>query len=230
QGIANFVTGFFGGMGGCAMIGQSVINVKSGGTSRLSTMTAGLFLLFLIVVLGPWVAEIPMPALVAVMIMVSIGTFSWASIRDIRQHPWHSSVVMLATVVVVVWTHDLAQGVLVGVLLSGIFFANKVKRLFAVAIETSADGRAKTYRLTGEVFFASTQRFLDSFDFREVLDRVTIDVSGAHFWDISAVGALDKAVIKFRREGTEVDIVGLNAASATMVDRFGEDNTGGVIA
>jgi sulfate permease, SulP family len=221
QGIANFVTGFLGGMGGCAMIGQSVINVKSGGHTRLSTLVAGLFLLFLIVVLGPWVAQIPMPALVAVMIMVSIGTFSWTSIRNLRTHPWHSSAVMVATVVVVVWTHDLAQGVLAGVLLSGIFFASKVRRLFAVRSALAADGTRRTYVFTGQIFFASVERFLAAFDFKEVLDAVTIDVSRAHFWDISAVAALDKAVLKFRREGTSVDIVGLNDASATMIDRFG---------
>ena len=221
QGIANFVTGFFGGMGGCAMIGQSVINVKSGGHTRLSTFVAGTVLLFLIVVLGPWVARIPMPALVAVMIMVSIGTFSWTSVLNLRSHPWHSSVVMVATVVVVVWTHDLAQGVLVGVLLSGIFFASKVRNLFAVASEASADGKSRTYRLSGQVFFASVDRFVAAFDYKEVVDRVCIDVSRAHFWDISAVAALDKAMLKFRREGTEVDVIGLNEASATMIDRFG---------
>lgn len=221
QGIANFITGFFGGMGGCAMIGQSVINVKSGGDGRLSTFVAGAFLLFLIVVLGPLVAQIPMPALVAVMIMVSIGTFSWSSIKNLRSHPWHSSVVMVATVVVVVWTHDLAQGVLAGVLLSGIFFAAKVSRLFAVESELSEDGSTRTYRFQGQVFFASVDRFLESFDFGEVVQRVGIDVRLAHFWDISAVGALDKAVIKLRRDGTEVEILGLNEASATMIDRFG---------
>ena len=221
QGVANFVTGFFGGMGGCAMIGQSVINVKSGGNGRLSALVAGSFLLFLIVVLGPLVARIPMPALVAVMIMVSIGTFSWNSIKNLRTHPWHSSVVMLATVVVVVWTHDLAQGVLVGVLLSGVFFASKVSRLFAVESSLSADGSTRTYRLTGQIFFASVESFLAAFDFREVIERVVIDVRQAHFWDISAVAALDKAVIKLRREGTEVEILGLNEASATMIDRFG---------
>jgi len=220
QGIANFVTGFFGGMGGCAMIGQSVINVKSGGTTRLSTLVAGVFLLFLIVVLGPFVAQIPMPALVAVMIMVSIGTFSWRSIKNLRVHPWQSSVVMLVTVVVVVWTHDLAQGVLAGVILSGLFFAGKVRRLFTVTSEPSADGRSRTYRVTGQVFFASTERFADAFDFKEVLDRVVIDVSDAHFWDISAVGILDSAILKFRREGTAVEIIGLNEASASMVERF----------
>lgn len=220
QGIANFVTGFFGGMGGCAMIGQSVINVKSGGSTRLSTFVAGSFLLFLIVVLGPLVARIPMPALVAVMIMVSIGTFSWGSIRNLRTHPWQSSVVMLATVVVVVWTHDLARGVLAGVLLSGVFFAGKVKRLFAVTSALSEDGRTRTYYYVGQVFFASTERFAEAIDFKELVDRVVLDVSAAHFWDISAVGALDKVVIKLRREGKAVDVVGLNAASATLIGRF----------
>ncbi|MDT9600462.1 SulP family inorganic anion transporter [Sphingosinicella rhizophila] len=221
QGVANIVTGFIGGMGGCAMIGQSVINVKSGGHTRLSTMVAGLFLLFLIVVLGPWVAQIPMPALVAVMIMVSIGTFSWTSIRNLKSHPWHSSVVMAATVVVVVWTHDLAQGVLAGVLLSGIFFASKVRRLLAVRSDLSEDGASRTYIFRGEIFFASVEPFLAAFDFREVIETVRIDVSRAHFWDISAIAALDKAVSKFRREGTGVEIIGLNEASATMIDRFG---------
>ncbi|MFN3818965.1 SulP family inorganic anion transporter [Blastomonas sp.] len=220
QGIANFFTGFLGGMGGCAMIGQSVINVKSGGLTRLSTFVAGTFLLLLILVLGSLVAIIPMAALVAVMIMVSIGTFSWASIRDIRHHPWQSSVVMIVTVVIVVWTHDLAQGVLAGVILSGLFFASKVKRSFTVQSELAADGLSRRYSVLGQVFFASSESFVEAFDFKEVLDRVVIDVSQAHFWDISAVGTLDKAILKFRREGTEVDIVGLNAASASMVDRF----------
>lgn len=220
QGIANFVTGFFGGMGGCAMIGQSVINVKSGGSTRLSTFVAGAFLLFLIVVLGPLVAQIPMPSLVAVMIMVSIGTFSWRSVRDIRHHPWQSSVVMSATVLIVVWTHDLAQGVLAGVVLSGLFFASKVKRLFSVSSELSADGKARTYRVAGEVFFASSDSLISAFDYKEVLDRVIIDVTAAHIWDISAIGTLDKAILKFRREGTSVEVIGLNEASASMVERY----------
>ena len=220
QGIANFATGFLGGMGGCAMIGQSVINVKSGGSTRLSTLVAGTFLLFLIVVLGPLVAQIPMPALVAVMIMVSIGTFSWRSIKDLRTNPWQSSVVMVATVVIVVWTHDLAQGVLAGVILSGLFFASKVKRLFTVTSTLSADGKARTYRVAGQVFFASSDSFTAAFDYKEVIDHVVIDVSDAHFWDISAIGTLDKAILKFRREGTAVEVIGLNDASAAMVERY----------
>ena len=220
QGIANFFTGFLGGMGGCAMIGQSVINVKSGGETRLSTMVSGVFLLFLLLVLGSLVAIIPMAALVAVMIMVSIGTFSWRSIKDIRIHPWQSSVVMVVTVVIVVWTHDLAQGVLAGVILSGLFFASKVKRMFTVETDLSGDGRTRTYRIGGQVFFASSDSFVSAFDYKEVLDRVVIDVSEAHFWDISAVGTLDKAILKFRREGTEVEVLGLNDASAAMIERY----------
>ncbi|MBA3863269.1 MAG: sodium-independent anion transporter [Erythrobacter sp.] len=220
QGIANFFTGFLGGMGGCAMIGQSVINVKSGGETRLSTFVSGAFLLFLIVVLGPLVAIIPMAALVAVMIMVAIGTFSWRSIRDIRHHPWQSSIVMVVTVFITVWTHDLAQGVLSGVILSGLFFASKVKRIFTVESQLSADGLTRHYQVSGQVFFASSDSFVEAFDFKEVLDRVVIDVSQAHFWDISAVGTLDKAILKFRREGTVVEVIGLNLASAAMIDRY----------
>ena len=221
QGIANLVTGFFGGMGGCAMIGQSVINVKSGGFTRLSTLVAGFFLLFLIVVLGPLVAKIPMPALVAVMVMVSIGTFSWTSIKNLAVHPRHSSVVMLSTVVVVVATHDLAKGVLVGVLLSGVSFASKVRSLFAVSSEELDGGAGRRYEVKGEVFFASVERFKSAFDYKEVVNRVVIDVAGAHFWDISAVHALDRVVLKFRREGTDVELIGVNQASATLIDRYG---------
>ena len=220
QGIANLVTGFLGAMGGCAMIGQSVINVKSGGSTRLSTLVAGVFLLFLLVVLNPLVARIPMPSLVAVMIMVSIGTFSWRSVRDVGRNPWQSSLVMVATVGIVVWSGNLAAGVAAGVVLSGLFFASKVKRMFSVDSELSPDGKVRTYRVSGEIFFASAERFADAFDFREVLDRVVIDMSAAHFWDITGVGTLDKTVIRFRREGTQVEVVGLNQPSAVMVERF----------
>ncbi|GAA4011794.1 SulP family inorganic anion transporter [Actimicrobium antarcticum] len=220
QGIANIVSGFLGGMAGCAMIGQSVINVKSGGRGRLSTLTAGVFLLLMVVFMGNWVARIPMAALVAVMIMVSIGTFNWASIRNLRDHPKSSSVVMVATVVVVVATHDLAKGVLVGVLLSGFFFAHKVGQILRVKSVTAEEGRVRIYTITGQVFFASAERFVYAFDYKEVIEKVRIDVSRAHFWDITAVSALDKVVIKFRREGSAVEVIGLNEASATIVDKF----------
>jgi len=218
QGLANTCTGFIGGMAGCAMIGQSMINVKSGGRGRLSTFTAGAMLLFLIVVLGDIVGQIPMPALVAIMIMVSIGTFSWYSIRNLRDHPRSSSIVMLATVIATVYTHNLAIGVLTGVLLSGIFFAGKIAQLFRVTSEISPDGRNRTYVIEGQLFFASAEEFMAAFDFKEALERVTIDVSRAHIWDVSSVAALDMAVLKFRREGAEVIIVGMNEASETIVD------------
>ena len=221
QGVANIVSGLFGGMAGCAMIGQSVINVKSGGRGRLSTLVAGVFLLILVVFAGPWVARIPMAALVAVMIMVSIGTFSWASVRDLRSHPASSSVVMIATVAVTVMTHDLARGVLTGVLLSALFFARKVGQVLHVGSVSVDAGRARHYTVTGQVFFASAQDFINRFDFREAVERVRIDVGSAHFWDLTAVGALDKVVLKFRREGTDVEVAGLNEASATLVDRLG---------
>lgn len=220
QGVANIASGFIGGMAGCAMIGQSVINIKSGGRGRLSTLAAGVFLLIMVVFIGGYVAMIPMAALVAVMIMVSIGTFNWASVRNLREHPKSSSVVMLATVAVTVGTHDLAQGVLVGVLLSGFFFANKVGRILRVQSSTQNEGRNRTYVISGQVFFASAETFINSFDYKEVIDEVTIDVTRAHFWDITAVSALDKAIIKFKREGTEVEVIGMNEASRTLVDKF----------
>ncbi|WP_180897845.1 SulP family inorganic anion transporter [Martelella soudanensis] len=220
QGIANFCTGFIGGMAGCAMIGQSMINIKSGGRGRLSTFVAGVVLLILVVVLDQWVRQIPMPALVAVMIMVSIGTFSWSSIRNLRDHPRSSSIVMIAVVAVVVATHNLAIGVLVGVLLSGIFFAWKIAQFFGVRSELSQDGNTRTYHVEGQLFFASVEDFNAAFDFHEVLETVVIDLTRAHIWDISSVAALDMVVMKFRREGAEVEVIGLNEASATIVDRL----------
>ncbi len=228
QGAGNIASALIGGMGGCAMIGQSVINVSSGGRGRLSTFVAGAFLLFLILVLDDLVRIIPMAALVAVMIMVSIGTFSWRSILDLRRNPPSSSIVMLVTVGTVLATHDLAKGVLAGVLLSGVFFAGKVAKLFHVRSELVDDGQGRVYRVDGQIFFASTESFIAAFDFGEEVKTVTIDVSEAHLWDISAVGALDKVVLKFRKNGKTVEVVGLNAASAHMIDRFAvHDKTDG---
>ncbi len=225
QGGANIAAALIGGMGGCAMIGQSVINVTSGGRKRLSTLTAGVFLLVLLTVLGPIVGRIPMPALVAVMIMVSIGTFSWNSIPNLRRHPVTSSAVMLITVAVVVATHDLARGVLAGVLLSGIFFAGKVRRMFAVE-RTQPEEGGVLYRVSGEIFFASVDRFTRAFA-NEGPGAVTIDVTDAHFWDISGVAALDKIVGRLRRDGATVQVAGYNRASADLIDRFAlHDKTG----
>lgn len=220
QGVANVAAGLFGGMAGCAMIGQSVINIKSGGRGRLSTLTAGVVLLVMVVFLDEWIKRIPMAALVAVMIMVAIGTFSWDSVRNLRSHPWSSNIVMIATVIVVVATHNLAIGVFVGVLLAAVFFANKIARYMAVNSARLADG-TRHYRVVGQVFFASAERFMNAFDFKAADERITIDLHQAHFWDITSVAALDKVVIKFRREGAMVNVTGMNEATRTVVDKFG---------
>nr|WP_200911653.1 SulP family inorganic anion transporter [Teredinibacter purpureus] len=222
QGIANIASGMLGGMAGCAMIGQSVINVKSGGRGRLSTLIAGGVLLILVVFLNDWVARIPMAALVAVMIMVSIGTFNWESIRNLKKYPTSTNTVMIATVVVVVWTHNLAFGVFVGVLLASLFFANKVSHFMYVESSLNEESSTRHYTVHGQVFFNSSDKFLAQFNFKEAVEKITIDLSRAHFWDISAVHSLDTAVIKFRREGAEVELIGLNSATETIVDRFGE--------
>lgn len=222
QGLANVVTGFFGGMAGCAMIGQSMINVRiSGARTRLSTFAAGVFLLILVVALGDIVGRIPMAALVAVMIMVSVSTFNWGSIRDLAVHPRLSSVVMVTTVVVVVVTHNLAFGVLAGVVLSGLFFAWKVSNASHVVADTASTDQLRAYVVTGQIFFAGADTFVSAFDFDDVPPRVRIDVSQAHFWDISSIQALDKVVLKFRRHGAAVEVVGLNEASETLVSRHG---------
>lgn len=220
QGVANMASAVFGGMGGCAMIGQSGINVSSGARGRLSTLVAGVFLLILLVALQDLLAIVPVAALTAVMVMVSINTFSWASILRLRTNPFSSSVVMLATVITVVATKDLSLGVLIGVLLSGVFFAGKVSRLSRVTSDLSDDGRVRTYWVDGQIFFASAGTFADSIDVLEPVDKIVIDVSGAHFWDISAIAALDRLMLKAREHGHDVEVVGLNEASATMVERF----------
>ncbi|MGJ8518387.1 SulP family inorganic anion transporter [Carnimonas bestiolae] len=224
QGVANIASSLIGGMAGCAMIGQSMINVKSGGRSRLSSLIAGVFLLLMVVFLGNWLKQIPMAALVAVMIMVSIGTFSWSSLRNLKKHPFSTNIVMIVTVAVVVATHNLAFGVLAGVLLAAIFFANKVGRYMAIHSTLDETGEHRRYTVIGQVFFSSADKFIAAFDTKEAVNKVTIDLSLAHFWDITAVAALDSVVIKFGREDTEIEILGLNEASATIVERFGIHN------
>ena len=220
QGLANIATGCIGGMAGCAMIGQSVINVKSGARGRLSTLTAGVVLLILVVFLGDWVRQIPMAALVAVMIMVSIGTFDWRSVVRLREMPRSSSVVMLATVAVTVATHNLAAGVGTGVLLSGLFFAHKVGRFLDVVSEREPGAGPRRYRVVGQVFFASAAQFAESFDTREGLGQVSIDLSRARLWDITAVAALDQVLARFARAGTAVRLLGLDSASRSLLERF----------
>ena len=221
QGIANIASGCVGGMAGCAMIGQSVINIKSGGRGRLSTLVAGVLLLVMVVFMSDLISIIPMAALVAVMIMVSIGTFNWASIKGLKTLPLSTNVVMLSTVIVVVWTHNLALGVFTGVLLASLFFANKISHFLYWEKSFEETSSTRVYKFVGQVFFNSADRFADAFDYREEVRHVIIDVTRAHFWDISAVHALDKAVIKLRKMGKEVEVVGQNEATKTIIDRFG---------
>jgi SulP family sulfate permease len=218
-GLANVAAGLFGGIAGCGMIGQTVGNVRYGGRGRLSTLVAGVFLLVVMVPLRPWVAQVPVAALVAIMVMVSISTFSWGSLRDLARHPKVSGVVMLATVAVTVATHDLSAGVAVGVLLSGVFFAFKVMRMMRVDVAYDAGTDTRVYTVSGQVFFASAEMFADRFDLRDTAARVRIDLTHAHLWDVTAVAALDDVVAKMRSHGMVVELVGLNAASAVLVDR-----------
>jgi SulP family sulfate permease len=219
QGVANILSPLFGGMAGCAMIGQSIINVTSGARGRLSTLWAGLFLLFLILVLRDWVAQIPMAALVAVMIMVSIGTFDWNSVLKIRAVPFQSSMVMIATTVTVVVTHDLSKGVVLGVLLSAVFFMRKVAKTLTVQeIETPEPGVVR-YRVEGQLFFGSAGLFAASFEHHGHPTRVEIDMTGAHLWDVTGAAALDKVIARYRRQGAEVAVSGLNTASAALANK-----------
>jgi SulP family sulfate permease len=220
QGIANIVTGFFGGMAGCAMIGQSVINIQSGGRGRLSTLTSGVFLLFFILVLGHWVKQMPMGALVAVMIMVSIGTFSWVSLKNIARTPRSETAVMITTVFITVLTHNLAIGVVTGIVMSTVFFSRQIAKLVFVDKILSSDGTHRTYNVAGQIFFVSVDEFLEAFDFQEMVDLITIDLTQAHLWDQGAVAAMDKVVLKFRRNGADVELVGVNEASATLLDKL----------
>lgn len=217
QGIANIVAGFFGGMAGCAMIGQSVINVKSGGRGRLSALVAGLFLIFLILVLGDIVVQIPMAALVGVMVMVSIGTFDWASIKGLKRVPVTDSIVMVTTTVTTVVTHDLSKGVLAGIVLSAIFFVAKISKL---QVTPTVKGTKKLYTVTGQVFFASVDELVASFDLYDESKEVEINFSGAHIWDDSAVAAIDKIVTKLRENGKQVQLTGLNSPSLKLMERL----------
>lgn len=222
QGIANILSPLFGGMAGCAMIGQSIINVSSGARGRLSTLWAGVFLLFLVLVLQDWVARIPMAALVAVMIMVSINTFDWKSIRNLRKTPPQSSIVMLATTVTVVATHDLSKGVVLSVLLSAVFFMRKVGKTLSVTEIEAADAGVLRYKVSGQLFFASADLFAASFEHHGHPTRVEIDMSDAHLWDLTGANAVDKVVFRYRRQGAQVEVIGMNQASRTLIERVGQ--------
>lgn len=219
QGYANIVSGFMGGMAGCAMIGQSIINVSSGARTRLSTLVAGVFLLCLVVFLKDWLAYIPMAALVAIMIMVAFTTFNWNSVRNFQKHPKQSNIVMLAVVIIVLATHNLALGVFVGVLLSALFLVNKLESEVKVR-STLLNSNTRQYVISGQIFFSSSDKFFQFFDFREIISKVEIDLTHAHVWDITSVNMLNSVVQKFKDQNIEVKVVGLNEASNTLIDRY----------
>lgn len=224
QGVANIITSFLGGMAGCALIGQSLINIQSGGRGRLSTFSSGILLLFLILGLSHWVKQIPMAALTAVMIMVSIKTFNWLSITQIRKIPRSETAAMMITVLITLFSHNLAIGVVAGIALSTVFFSRKIAKIVFVDQVLSVDKTHRTYNISGQIFFVAIDDFLENFDFYEKLKKVTLDFSHAHIWDQSAVGAIDQIVTKFRHTGVEVELVGLNEASATLIDKLATHN------
>lgn len=219
QGMANIVSGFMGGMAGCAMIGQSIINVSSGARTRLSTLVAGVFLLCLVVFLKDWLAYIPMAALVAIMIMVSFTTFQWGAIKQFGKHPLEFNTVMIAVIIVVLATHNLALGVFVGVLLSALFFLNKLERTVHVSTYLHKPN-SRSYKISGQIFFSSTEKFYQFFDFKEKLDHVELDLTHAHIWDVTSVNMLNNVIQKFKAQGIDVTVIGLNEASSTLIDRF----------
>lgn len=228
QGIANIVTGFFGGMGGCAMIGQTMINVKNGARTRLSTFLAGFFLLILCIVLGPVVSDIPMAALVAVMVLVSVGTFDWRSVKPatLRRMPAGETLVMAVTVAVVVATSNLSIGVVVGTITAMVIFARRVARVTAVTAVTDPDGTQVVYAVTGELFFASANDLVTRFDYATDPADVVIDLTDAHIWDASSVAALDAITAKYASRGKTVEIIGLNKGSAKMHGNLSGELTG----
>lgn len=219
QGMANIVSGFMGGMAGCAMIGQSIINVSSGARTRLSTLVAGVFLLCLVVFLKDWLAYIPMAALVAIMIMVSFTTFQWGAIKQFGKHPLEFNTVMIAVIIVVLATHNLALGVFVGVLLSALFFINKLEKTVHVSTYLH-EPNSRSYVISGQIFFSSTEKFYQFFDFKEKLDHVELDLTHAHVWDVTSVNMLNNVIQKFKAQGIDVTVIGLNEASSTLIDRF----------
>ncbi|MDK1683731.1 SulP family inorganic anion transporter [Acinetobacter terrestris] len=221
QGYANIVSGFMGGMAGCAMIGQSIINVSSGARTRLSTLVAGVFLLCLVVFLKDWLAYIPMAALVAIMIMVSFTTFNWDSVRNFRKHPKQSNIVMLAVVIIVLATHNLALGVFVGVLLSALFLVNKLESEVKVS-SVLVNQSTRHYTISGQIFFSSSDKFFQFFDFKENISKVEINLTHAHIWDITSVNMLNNVVQKFKDQNIEVTVLGLNEASSTLVDQYNQ--------
>ena len=217
QGVANIVSGFMGGMAGCAMIGQSIINVSSGARTRLSTLVAGVFLLCLVVFFKDWLTYIPMAALVAIMVMVALTTFNWDSVKNFSKHPKQSNIVMLSVVAIVLATHNLVLGVLVGVMLSALFLVNKLES--EVKVQSEFEGNKRIYVVKGQIFFSSSDKFYQFFNFNESIQSVEIDLTHAHIWDITSVNMLANIVSKFESKNIHVEVTGLNQASSTLIDR-----------
>ncbi|WP_132746267.1 SulP family inorganic anion transporter [Scopulibacillus darangshiensis] len=224
QGIANIVSGLFGGMAGCGMIGQSVINVQSGGRKRLSTLTAGVFLLVLIILLGNVVKQVPMAALVGVMITVSIGTFDWHSVRHLKKYPLSEAVIMILTVVVVVYTKNLAIGVVLGVALSAIVFGWKMAH---IKTTSRIEGNKKIYVISGQMFFGTTSHFISEFDYEKDPEKIEIDFTHSHIWDHSSVTAIAKVIQKYESYNKKVSLIGINDESTKIVNRIGLDSASG---
>ncbi|MFC7620965.1 SulP family inorganic anion transporter [Microlunatus sp. GCM10028923] len=223
QGVANLVTGLFGGMGGCAMIGQTMINVKvSGARTRISTFLAGGFLLVLVVVLGDIVALIPMAALVAVMIMVTVGTMDWHSVdpRTLRTMPLSATAIMATTVVVTVVTHNLAAGVILGVIVACLLFARRIAHFTEVVEVAHPDENTRVYAVKGALFFASSNDLVYQFDYAGDPENVIIDLSESQIYDSSTVAALDAIELKYRQRGKRVEVIGLNEPSRAWHSRL----------
>ncbi|HCY6785932.1 SulP family inorganic anion transporter [Staphylococcus epidermidis] len=221
QGIANMITGLFGGMGGCAMIGQSVINVKSGANSRLSTFTAGIVLIFMIIVLGGLVVQVPMPILAGIMVMVSVGTFDWNSFKYIKKAPKTDAVVMLITVIIVLMTHNLAIGVVAGVVFSALFFATKISKVEVISEEF---GKINRLSFKGQIFFVSIDSMMDQINFDIKNSTIELNFNNAHLWDDSAVDAIDTIVRKFEEKNNIVRVEKLNSDSRKIVSELSQLN------
>ncbi|MFT8737128.1 MAG: SulP family inorganic anion transporter [Zymomonas mobilis] len=220
-GLANIAASLFGGIAGCGMIGQTVGNVRYGGRGRLSTFAAGVFLMVLMLGLRSWVSEIPVAALVAIMVMVSVSTFNWKSFSDVKRQPKLSIIIMIVTVLVTVLTHNLAAGVIVGVLLSSLFFAFKIASLIKVQVVDEADKRI--YQVRGQVFYASADMFIDAFDMNNIDGRaVTVDLTHAHLWDVTAVEAFQKVQERFKHHKADLEVIGLNKASSVLIDKLAD--------
>ena len=216
QGLANIGAGFFGGIAGCGMIGQTIINNNYGGRGRLSTLTAGSAMLFSVILLNELVVKIPVVALASVMIVVSITTFNFGSLKRIKCVPKSDTLIMVSTVIVVLLTHNLAYGVIVGIIISALVFASKTSE---IDIQKKIQNTSAKFEVKGPLFFASTTTFIESFDYNEDITNVEIDFTHAKICDESAVAAIDKVVIKYKNHGVVINLVGLSKSCLELLDK-----------